>query len=328
MKIFIYAMREFDELSIAQRLKKEYDIDFGWTSEYPVLDNADLARGYDAVSTTPCELGADLLEKFYSEGVKYITTRSIGYDHIDMKKAAELGMRVSHTKYGPDGVSNYTVMLMLMSLRKMNFILRASELQDYTLQNKMGRDLSSCTVGVIGTGRIGANVIKNLSGFGCRILAYDLYEKPELKCEYVPLEELYKQADIITLHTPATKDSIHMINRQSMAKMKKGVIIINCARGSLIDTEALIEGLENGFIGGAALDVLEKEDGLYYYNRMNDVINNRTMAILRSFPNVILSPHTAFYTDSDTEDMLRYNFDSLYRFETGKENELEVKFRK
>ena len=107
--------------------------------------------------------------------------------------------------------------------------------------------------------------------------------------------------------------------------MKKGVVLINCARGSMIDTEALIDGLESGQIGGAALDVLEKEDGLYYYNRMGDVIENRTMAILRSFPNVILSPHTAFYTERDVENMMRYNFDSLYRFENGLDNPLEVK---
>ncbi|MEJ8735667.1 D-isomer specific 2-hydroxyacid dehydrogenase family protein [Mediterraneibacter sp. ICN-202921] len=325
MKIFIYAMREFDELDVAERLKQEYGIDFGWSAEYPTMENVDLAQGYDAVSTTPCEIGAKLLEKFHDLGVKYITTRSIGYDHIDLKKAEELNMRVSNTKYDPDGVSNYTVMLILMCLRNMSYILKCAEVQDYTLRKKIGKDLSCCTVGVIGTGQIGANVIRNLSGFGCRILAYDLYEKEGLPCEYVTLEELYEKSDVITIHTPATPESYHMINPETISRMKKGVVLINCARGSMIDTEALIDGLESGQIGGAALDVLEKEDGLYYYNRMGDVIENRTMAILRSFPNVILSPHTAFYTERDVENMMRYNFDSLYRFENGLDNPLEVK---
>ncbi len=146
-----------------------------------------------------------------------------------------------------------------------------------------------------------------------------------MPCEYVTLEELYEKSDIITIHTPATPESYHMINAQTISHMKKGAMLVNCARGSMIDTDALIEGLESGQLGGAALDVLEKEDGLYYYNRMGDVIENRTMAILRSFPNVILSPHTAFYTDKDVENMMRYNFDSLYRFENGLENPLEVK---
>lgn len=325
MKIFIYAMREFDELDVAEKLKKEYGIDFEWSAQYPTLENAHLAQGCDAVSTTPCEMGAELLDRFHSLGVRYITTRSIGYDHIDLQRAGELGMRVSNTKYDPDGVSNYTVMLILMCLRNMLYILKCAEVQDYTLRKKIGRDLASCTVGVIGTGQIGANVVRNLSGFGCKILAYDIYEKENLPCEYVTLEELYEKSDIITIHTPATPESYHMINAQTISHMKKGAMLVNCARGSMIDTDALIEGLESGQLGGAALDVLEKEDGLYYYNRMGDVIENRTMAILRSFPNVILSPHTAFYTDKDVENMMRYNFDSLYRFENGLENPLEVK---
>ena len=324
MKIFIYATREFDELGAAKKWGKEYGIDFGWSAEYPTLENAELARGCDAVSCTPCDMGAEMLERFHNLGVKYITTRSIGFDHIDLKKAKELGMRVSKTMYEPDGVANYAIMLMLMCLRQMAHILKRSEVQDYSLKGKLGRDISSCTVGVIGTGKIGATVVKNLSTFGCRLLAYDLFPKKDLPCEYVSLEELYRQSDVITIHTPATPESYHMINADTIATMKDGVSLINCARGAMIDTDALIDGLESGKIGGAALDVLEHENGLYYYNRMGDVIANRTMAILRSFPNVILSPHTAFYTDEDVDNMMKYNFDSLYRFENGLDNPLEV----
>lgn len=326
MKIFIYAMREFDELDIAERLREEYNIDYGWSLEYPTLENASLAEGCDAVSTTPCEMNSRLLKKFHDIGVKYITTRSVGYDHIDLETAKNLGMRISNTKYSPDGVSNFAVMLILMSVRRMAYILKCVEVQDYTLRNKMGRNLDSCTVGVIGTGKIGENVVRNLSGFNCEILAYDICPKEDLPCTYVTLEELYSRSDVITIHTPATQESYHMINEETIALMKKGVILVNCARGSMIDTNALIAGLESGKIGGAALDVLEKEDGLYYYNRMGEVIENREMAILRSFPNVILCPHTAFYTDKDVEDMLRYNFESLYRFERGIHNPLEIKY--
>lgn len=317
-------MRDFDELDIAKKLSSEYGIEFGYTAEYPTLKNAELARGADAVSCTPCDMGAEMLNRLHEVGVKYITTRSVGFDHVDLQAAKALGMRVSVTKYEPDGVANYAIMLMMMCLRRMAHILKRSEVQDYSLKGKLGRDISSCTVGVIGTGKIGATVVKNLASFGCTLLASDLYPKKDLPCEYVSLEELYARSDVITIHTPATPESYHMICADTIAKMRDGVILINCARGAMIETEALIAGLESGKIGGAALDVLEHENGLYYYNRMGDVIENRSMAILRAFPNVILSPHTAFYTDEDVADMMRYNFDSLHRFETGAENPLEV----
>jgi len=173
------------------------------------------------------------------------------------------------------------------------------------LKGKMGRDISDCTVGVIGTGQIGRTVIKHLSNFGCRILAYDLYPNEETSkiAEYVSLDELYAQADIITLHAPATAENYHLLNGEAFAKMKDNVIIINTARGTLIDTVALIDAVETGKISHAALDVLEQENGLYYANRMGEPITNRDLAILRSFPNVILSPHTAFYTEKVVSDM-------------------------
>jgi len=305
MKIFAYALREFDEKEFFEQYSKEFDCEYGYTTEYPSPENAELARGYDAISCTPCDLGTEMVNRFYEMGVRYIATRSIGFDHIDLKRAKELGMGVSNVSYAPETVADYAIMLMLMCCRKIYPILERAKVQDYTLKGKMGKDLCDCTVGIIGTGQIGKTVIKHLSSFGCRILAYDIYSNEECKqmAEYVSLEELYAQSDIISLHTPANDESYHMLNRNSFSQMKNDVIIINTARGALIDTEALIEALESGKVGHAALDVLEQEDGLYYSNRIGDVIENRTMAILRSFPNVILSPHTAFYTRKVVQDM-------------------------
>lgn len=324
MKLFIYAMRPFDELPAAQKWSREYGIDFGWTEEYPTLENAQLARGADAVSATPCDMGAAMLQRLHSLGVRYITTRSIGYDHVDLAAARALGMRVSNTAYEPDGVANYAIMLMLMCLRKMAHILKRSELQDYSLRGKLGRDISGCTVGVVGTGKIGATVVRNLTPFGCRLLAADPYPRDGLACRYTDLETLLRESDVVTLHAPATADSRHLIDAAALARMKPGAVLVNCARGALVDTDALIAALESGHLGAAALDVLEDENGLYYYDRVGDVIPNRAMAVLRSFPNVILSPHTAFYTDADVDDMMKYNFDSLYRFENGLDNPREV----
>lgn len=324
-KIFFYTLRPFDELGYAQAFCRQFGIEFGYTEDYPSLENAALAAGYDAVSMTPCNMGREMVERFHALGVKYLCCRSIGFDHVDLARAAELGMRVSNVGYPANGVANYAIMLM-MSLRRFGHIQKRVEVQDYSLKGKMGRDLSTCTVGVIGTGRIGRTVLKHLSGFGCRLLAYDICPSSEAAqlAEYVSLDTLLAESDVITLHTNATAENHHLINDAALARMKDGVTIVNTARGKLIDSAALIRGLESGKVGAAALDVLENEDGLYYYNLAGEIIPNQELALLRSFPNVILSPHTAFYTDEDVESMVRGIFESVDAFAKGEPTWHEV----
>lgn len=324
MKIFAYCLREFDEKAMFDALCKEFDAQYDYTTEYPSPENVHLAAGYDAVSVTPTNMGKEMLDLFYEQGVRYVATRSIGYDHIDLAHAKEKGMGVCHVSYDPETVADYSIMLMLMCLRNICHILERSKVQDYTLKGKMGRDLCDCTVGIIGTGQIGKTVIKHLSGFGCKLIAYDIYPNEEVKkyATYVPLEELYKSADIITLHTPATADNYHMINETSLSMMKNGVILINTARGTLIDTDALIDAIESGKIGHVALDVLEKEDGLYYINRVGDAIANRQMAVLRAFPNVLLTPHTAFYSEKVVWNMAYKTFKGVEDMMNKRENPL------
>ncbi len=321
MKIMFYALRPFDELAYCEKFSKQYGIEFAYTPEYPTPENVKLAAGCEAISATPCDMGAAMIDRFAALGVKYLSCRSIGYDHVDLRHAKARGMRVANVGYTPNGVANYAIMLMLMCARRAVPILKRAELQDYSLKGKMGRDISSLTVGVIGTGRIGRTVIEHLSGFGCRILAYDLYQDDAVKqhAEYVDLDTLFAHSDIITLHTNATAENHHLINRATLAKMKDGVILINTARGKLIDSDALIEGLNSGKVGAAGLDVIEHENGLYYYNRSGKVIDNPELSILRGCPNVILSPHTAFYTDEDVESMVQGSFESVDCFAKGKE---------
>ena len=251
--------------------------------------------------------------------MKAICCRSIGYDHIDLEKARELGMKISNADYPPEGVANFAIMLMLMSLRKAGHILKRGEAQDYSLQGKIGRDISTCTVGVIGTGRIGRTVLQHLSGFGCRLLAYDLYPNDEVKkiAEYVPLETLLAESDVITLHTNATEENHHLIDTKAIERMKPGVTIINTARGKLIDSDALLKALESGQVGAASLDVLENENGLYYYDRMGDVIPNTELAALRAMPNVLLTDHTAFYTYEAVKSMVLSVLESAAAFAEG-----------
>lgn len=327
MKIFIYNLREFDEKYFFDELEKEYGYSYTGFSGYQNLETIPLAKGYDAVSILASECTDDMLRAFAENGVRYITTRSIGTDHINLKLCKELGIRVGRSQYSPNSVANYAIMLMLMVCRRFAHIEKRVEVQDFSFKGKMGRELSLCTVGVIGTGKIGKTVIEHLKGFGCKILAYDIYQNPEVAeiAEYVSLEELYKQSDIITLHVPATADNFHMIDEAAIETMKDGVMIVNCARGTLIDTDAMIRGLESGKIGGAALDVLEDEAGLYFLNRSGDVLSNRQLAILRSFPNVIISPHTAFYTDQAVSDMCRCVFEAVRAMEAGEDIFLEAK---
>lgn len=326
LKIFIYNLRDFDEKYFFDKLADEYGFDYTGYPDYQTVENIPMVKGHEAVSILASECTDEMLEAFAANGVKYLLTRSIGTDHINLQKCKELGIRVGHSQYSPDSVANYAIMLMLMVCRRFAHIMKRVEVQDFSFKGKMGRELSECTVGIIGTGRIGKTVIKHLSGFGCKILAYDIYHSEEVGkyAEYVPLNILLENSDIITLHAPATADNYHLIDGAALARMKDGVMIVNAARGSLIDTDALICGIESGKVGGAALDVLEDEAGLYFLNRSGEVLQNRQMAILKSFPNVIISPHTAFYTDSAVSQMCRCVFESVRAFDAGEDNPLEA----
>lgn len=327
MQVTVYNCRAFDEKDLFAEYAEELGIELVLCADAPDLENVSLCKGSQCVDVITSKIDAGLLQAFHDNGVEYITTRTIGYDHIDLAAARKLGIKVGNAPYGPNGVADYTVMLILMSIRKMEAILRRTALQDYTLAGLNGRELKDLTVGVIGTGRIGATVIENLSGFGCRILAYDLYEKEKVKqyAAYVPLSQIWKEADVITLHTPLTEDNFHLIDRQTISQMKDGVVIINTARGALIDSDALIEAVEKGKIGAAGLDVVENEFGLYYYDHKSDILKNKELALFRSFPNVTVSHHMAFYTRNYVKTVVKDSLMSCKCYMEGRENPWEIK---
>ncbi len=326
MKIAFYSLRKFDELDLCHKFSKKYGIDFVWTSEYPNGDNLCLAENCDAVCFTPCGMTEEYIDILSKYGVRYILCRSIGYDHLPLAYIKKRNIRVSAVNYPPDCVANYTIMLMLMTTRKIKQIMLRADAQDYSLKGKSGKDISDCTIGIIGTGCIGSAVIKHLSGFGCKILAYSRHPKDDLKefCKYTDLNTLYKNSDIISLHVSSNEDTYHIVNNNSIALMKDGVIIINTARGSLIDSKSLCEGIKCGKVSAAGLDVIENENGLYYYNHSADIIDNDELAMLRSFPNVIITPHTAFYTETTVSNMVEKSFLSLYNFANDIKNPYEI----
>ncbi len=326
MRIAVFEVRN-DERTKLKEIEKNNPVKL--TLIEGVLDKStiNLAKGCLGVSILGhSTLDKKLLQGLSELGVKYISTRTIGYNHIDVKAGKELGLRICNSCYPPQGVAEFTMMLMLLTLRNYKPAMWRQNINDYSLGGLAGRELGQQTVGIIGTGRIGMEVIKMLSGFGCKILANSIWESEEVKkyAEYVTLEELLKNSDVISLHIPLTSENYHMINHKTVSLMKKGVILINTARGELMDIKALTKGIENQRIGALGLDVFEKEEGIYHADRKTDIIKNRDMVYLRQFPNVVMTQHMAFYTNVNVNSMAEYGIKGLLDFELRGKCEQEI----
>jgi D-specific alpha-keto acid dehydrogenase len=245
-------------------------------------------------------------------GVTYISTRSVGCNHIDVNYAESVGISVETVAYSPDSVADYTLMLMLMVVRHARSIIRRADVHDYRLNDVRGKELRDLTIGVIGTGRIGGAVMDRLRGFGCRTLAYDT--RPKTPADYVDLDALLEQSDIVTLHTPLTEETHHLLDRHRIERMKHGAVIVNTGRGALLDTEALVSALEGGGLGGAALDVLEGEEKIFYADCRGKPIDSQLLLRLHKLPNVLISPHTAYYTDHALRDTVEHSLTNCLHF--------------
>lgn len=321
MKIAFFSVRD-DEYDFIHQFADKYQIEISICQDALTIQNAYMCQDANAVSIMTTKTDEELVLKLHEYGVNYISTRTIGFDHIDLNACKKYNVHVGNVSYSLSSVAEYTIMMILMSLRNMKLIVERFASQDFSLNHIRGKELTHLTVGIVGTGKIGQEVIRLLSGFSCHIIAYDVYPQESLKdiVEYVDLDTLYKRSDIISLHAPNVEETYHMINKESLATMKDGVIIINTARGTLIQTDDMIEAIENQKIGYAALDVVENESHLYYKELKNDVINHRQLAILRSFPNVLLTPHTAFFTNQAVSDMVEYSIMSSKATYENKEN--------
>jgi D-lactate dehydrogenase len=313
MKIAAYNYRDSDEGQYFEKFGKQYQVEIIPIRETPTPENARLAKGCQGVSVITSPITAEVIQAWHEAGVEHISTRTIGYDHIDLEAAKQCGIAVSNVTYSTGSVADYTVMLILMALRRMKSIIKRAEGMDYSLDGNIGRELKDLTVGVVGTGKIGTHVMRNLSGFGCPMLAYDPCQNSEAASlgTYCSLEELFRQSDVITFHTPATESSYHMVNADSLATMKDGVVLVNTARGSIIDTPAFIDALESGKVGAAALDVIENELGIFYGDYKYQVLGHREMAILKDLPNVLMLPHMAFYTENAISDMVEHSLQHI-----------------
>ena len=317
MKIYAFEVRE-DEKKAFEQIAAQCGVEVTLSSEVPSLENADVVKGYDGVTTLGMgKLNRELLSIYHENGVRFLSTRTIGYNHIDLAAAKELGIFVCNATYAPNGVADFTVMMILMCLRQYKQAMWRGQVNDFSLQGLQGRDMSSLTIGIMGTGRIGVQVLKNLSGFGCRLLAYDIHKNPEAEklAEYVDQETIYKECDVISLHMPLFDSTYHIIDEKTIAKMKDGVILINCARGGLTDINALVDGIESEKIGALGMDTVEGEEGIVHEDRRTDIISNRNWFYLHQFRNVIMTQHMAFYTKEAVESMVRCGVEGIVQME-------------
>lgn len=272
-----------------------------------------LAAGNPCVSVNHrTRVPKDVLEALHGVGVQYVSTRSIGSNHIDVEAADRLGVTVGTVAYSPDSVADYTLLLILMAIRGMRSTVQRVDRHDFRLQSVRGRELRDLTVGVVGVGRIGAAVVRRLRGFGCRVLAHD--RNPKVPASYVSLEELLRQSDVVTLHTPLDAGTRHLLDRRRIALLREGAVVVNTGRGALIDSEALVEALESGRLGGAALDVIEGEEGIFYSNCRDTPLENVALLRLLALPNVTISPHTAFLTDHALRDTVEQTLANCLAF--------------
>jgi D-specific alpha-keto acid dehydrogenase len=260
------------------------------------------------------EISASMLRALKETGVEHVSTRSIGVNHIDLHAAAHLGITVENATYAPDGVADYTVMLILMAIRNAKETVSAANHCDFRLRSVRGRELRDLTVGVVGVGNIGRAVIRRLRGFECRVLASN-HRDEESTAQLVSLDELLLESDVVSLHLPLNAETHHLIGRREIERMKQGAFLINTGRGSLVDTDALVAALEAGKVGGAALDVLEGEEGLFYFDCTNRPIDDHRLLALQRLPNVIITPHTAYYTRRALYDTVEQTLTKCCNFE-------------
>lgn len=307
MRIAAFEVREDERAEFARQVERPGVDELALHTEALDREHVGLVRGYDAAFVLgTVRYDEELLAAIADAGVRVLATRTRGMDHIDLDAARKVGLSVFNTSYAPDSVADFTIMLMLVALRRYKPAVYRQNVNDFSLVGLQGRTLSTLTVGIVGTGAIGAAVAQRLQGFGCRVIAWSRHENPVLEgvATYVSWGDLLAQADVITFHLPATAETHHIINADSLAHMRDGVVLVNTARADLMDVTALIDGIETGKIGALAMDVFDGESEIYHQSHLNDIIANRDMAYLRQFPNTVLTQHMAFYTREAVDQMV------------------------
>ena len=286
------------------------------------IETAPLASGFPAICTfVNDQINAAVLDRLVAGGTKFIALRCAGFNNVDLARAEQLGITVARVPaYSPHAVAEHTVALILALNRKINRAYNRVREGNFALEGLLGSDLYKKTLGIVGTGKIGALVAGIMRGFGCRVLAYDPHPNPDLHAggiDYVPLAELLAGSDIVTLHSPLTRETRHMIDTAAVHRMKRGVMLINTSRGELIDTRAVITALKSGHIGYLGLDVYEEEEELFFEDLSHQPIQDDVFSRLLTFPNVLVTAHQAFFTQEALENIAETTLANIAAFEMG-----------
>jgi D-lactate dehydrogenase len=321
MRVTVYSVKAFEEGPLAEaNATRGHDLALLVPALTP--ESARLAERSEAACIFVNDnAGAEALEGLTAAGVRLLALRSAGFNHVDLAVADRLGITVLRVPaYSPHAVAEHTVALMLSLNRKLHRAYARVREQNFALDGLLGFDVHGKTVGVIGTGKVGEVVCRILSGFGCKLLAFDPQPSPEceaLGARYVELAELYSASDIITLHCPLNPKTHHLIDGEALRQTKRGVMIINTSRGAVIDTRTAIAGLKSGQIGSLGLDVYEEEGDLFFRNLSDTIISDDVFVRLMTFPNVLITAHQAFFTREALAGIMETTIANITAFERG-----------
>ncbi|WGH79608.1 2-hydroxyacid dehydrogenase [Jannaschia ovalis] len=299
MKVAVFSTKPYDSRYLREANGNAHELAF--FEPRLSLETATLAQGFEVVCAfVNDQLGPDVIAALSDAGVRLIALRSAGFNHVDLAAAAEAEIAVARVPaYSPHAVAEHSVALMLTLNRKMHRAYNRVREGNFALDGLLGFDLHGKTVGIVGTGQIGAIVARILHGFGCDLLAHDPNENADclaLGVRYVALDDLFERSDVITLQCPLTPQTHHLIDAGAIATMKRGVMLINTSRGAVVDSTALIRGLKSGVIGSVGLDVYEEEGDLFFQDLSQTFIEDDVFARLLTFPNVVITGHQAFFT--------------------------------
>lgn len=324
MRVLVTDARSYDRRALlAANEQFQHELVFVETRLEPAT--ASIAAGFPVVCPFVNDrLDRRVLEQLAAGGTKLIALRSAGYNHVDLEAVRRWEMRVIRVpEYSPYAVAEHAVALLLALNRKIHRAIHRVREGNFSLEGLVGWDIHGKTCGIVGTGRIGAAFARIMRGFGCRLMAYDVQPRVELveqlAMSYQPLEEIYQQADIISLHVPLTPETHHMIDDRALRMMKPSVFLINTSRGGLVDTRALIAALKEGRLAGAALDVYEEEEHYFFRDFSDHIIHDDVLARLLTFPNVVITAHQGFLTHEALDNIARTTLAGITCFERGEE---------
>lgn len=327
MKVAFYDTKPYDRASF-EPLSEANQIRFKFFEDKLTEDTAPLARGCDAVCVFVNDnVNAAVIDLLCDMGIRVLLLRCAGFNNVDLRHASGKLTVLRVPAYSPYAIAEHAMALLLTSIRRIHKAYIRTRDFNFSLTNMVGFDLHGKTVGVVGTGKIGRCFINICRGFGMKVLCYDPFPADDFSLSYVPLDRLFRESDIISFHCPLTPETHHVVNAESLATMKKGVVLINTSRGALIDSEALLAGIKSRKVGAACLDVYEEESDIFFEDNSGHILEDDTLARLISMPNVIVTSHQAFLTEEALANIADTTVRNLLDFAEGKPGANEVCYR-